>query len=47
MAYSVELRKHVVARVLEQGLSVGKAAKLFQVGSAAALHYLKQVRAEN
>ncbi|CAA9297995.1 MAG: hypothetical protein AVDCRST_MAG93-4398, partial [uncultured Chloroflexia bacterium] len=30
MAYSVDLRKRVVAGVLEQELSIGEAAKLFQ-----------------
>lgn len=44
MAYSVDLRKRVVAGVLEQGLSVGEAAKLFQVGSATVARYLKQWR---
>lgn len=34
MAYSVDLRKRIVAGVLEQGLSIGEVAKLFQVGSA-------------
>ena len=34
MAYSVDLRKRVVAGVLEQGLGIAEAAKLFQVGTA-------------
>lgn len=44
MAYSVDLRKRVVAGVLEHGLSIGEAAKLFQVGSATVERYLKQWR---
>jgi transposase len=44
MAYSVDLRKRVVAGVLEQGLSIGEAATLFQIGSATVERYLKQWR---
>lgn len=44
MAYSVDLRKRVVAGVLEQGLSIGEVAKLFGVGSATVERYLRQVR---
>lgn len=44
MAYSVDLRKRVVAGVLEQGLSTDEAAKLFQVGSATVECYLRQFR---
>lgn len=44
MAYSVDLRKRVVAGVLEQGLSIGEAAKLFQIGSATVERYLRQFR---
>lgn len=44
MAYSVDLRKRIVAGVPEQGLSIGEAAKLFQVGSATVERYLRQVR---
>jgi len=41
MAYSVDLRKCIVAGVLEQGLSIGEAAKVFQVGSATVERYLR------
>ena len=44
MAYSVDLRKRVVAGVLEQGLSVVEAARVFQVGSATVERYLRQFR---
>lgn len=44
MAYSVDLRKRIVAGVLEQGLSIGEAAKLFQVGRATVERYLRQLR---
>lgn len=44
MAYSVDLRKRIVAGVLEQGLSISEAAKLFQVGSATVERYLRQLR---
>lgn len=44
MAYSVDLRKRVVAGVLGQGLSIAEAAKLFQVGSATVERYLKHMR---
>ena len=42
MAYSSDLRKRVVAGVFEQGLSIGEAAKLFQVGPATVERYLRQ-----
>ncbi len=44
MAYSIDLRKRVVAGVVEQGLSIGEAAKLFQVGPATVERYLRQFR---
>lgn len=44
MAYSVDLRKRVVAGILEQGLSIGEVAKVFQVGSATVERYLRQFR---
>ena len=44
MAYSVDLRKRIVAGVLEQGLSIGEVAKLFQIGSATVERYLRQFR---
>jgi transposase len=44
MAYSVDLRKRVVAGVLEQGLSIGEAAKVFQVGSATVERHLRRFR---
>ena len=44
MAYSVDLRKRIVAGVLEQGLSVVEAARMFQVGSATVERYLRQFR---
>ncbi len=45
MAYSVDLRKRVVAGLLEQGLSLSEASKLFQVGTATVERYLRQYRA--
>lgn len=44
MAYSVDLRKRVVAGVLEQGLSIGEVVEVFQVGSATVERYLRQFR---
>ena len=44
MAYSVDLRKRVVAGVLEQGLSTSETAKVFQVGIATVERYLRQFR---
>ena len=44
MAHSVDLRKRIVAGVLEQGLSIGEVAKLFQVGSATVERYLQTVQ---
>jgi transposase len=44
MAYSVDLRKRVVAGVLEQRLSIFEAAKVFQVGSATVERYLRRFR---
>lgn len=44
MAYSVDLRKRIVAGVLEQGLSIGEAAKVFGVGSATVERYLRRFR---
>ena len=44
MAYSVDLRRRIVSSVLERGLSVPKAAKTFEVGTATVERYLRRYR---
>ena len=44
MAYSVDLRQRIVKGVLERGMSVAEAARMFEVGTATVERYLRRYR---